>query len=906
MDIKCPHCGAEYEVEKKDMYHYTTCEVCGKGFVIGATTSLFASDSHKNDENPPLAKSGNKIGVRKQGTASSCVRNIPHRFANLANTDSRAKSQTRKSGLNKVVTILCVVFGALIVAGVVTYGAYLYFGDAPRLNRGIAHYENMAYSKAYKLLLSLAKKGYAKAQLIVGDCYANGQGVFMDTEEAVKWYRAAADQELPEAQHRMFVSCRDGVGIERNQENAAKWCRKSAEAGFEEAMFDMGMLYVNGTGVEQNAKSAFKWFRKGAERGFPPSLYQFGQCYKVGYGVEKDEDEAQKWQGQAVAAWRASANGGDTGAMVRLAKLYEEGDVVELDKEEAVKWYRKGAELGNEIAQYELATCYHNGEGVAEDQEESAKWMLKAAEKGTDRGVQWAMGRYYQEGWGVEKNPTEAVKWFERSAKKGFSMAKYYLAMCYLKGEGVQKDEVKSEQLLEEAADAGDEDAKTELNRIRDERASEERRIAQEKAEKRGKIDVMEEVESEIIERKNRINSILKGKLGGDWEAFDAGKITQTDASVSVKAEEPLKKISETFSESDLLGELDEALRELRAESERLEARLAEIAKVKDVYDAKELESRKETCVPCGGKGTIECVRCKGKGEVIVKETKPCPICAEGYDDDDDFASSGSGRKGYVRTEVDCSNCRGSGEIAKRPQCQFCGGKGKRRIESPGRLPSIVRCDNCGGSGRGEEYSQSCPKCRGDGKVEVWRPCSRCGGKGMVSSGSKMTCSVCEGKGKFQCERCGGRGFTYRPKEGAVNAEHNIKSNLKMDNDVAKHLRGAEQGDAEAQFQLGLCYAKGIGVEKNLEEMMKWYRKSAEQGYAKAQGVLGLCYEHGSGIEKDEREAIRWFRKAAEQGDAFACGELGYCYAKGIGVEKDETESSKWYRKMEECSDGKK
>ena len=40
MNIKCPHCGTEYEVEKKDMYRYTKCEVCGNGFVVGATTSL--------------------------------------------------------------------------------------------------------------------------------------------------------------------------------------------------------------------------------------------------------------------------------------------------------------------------------------------------------------------------------------------------------------------------------------------------------------------------------------------------------------------------------------------------------------------------------------------------------------------------------------------------------------------------------------------------------------------------------------------------------------------------------------------------------------------------------------------------------------------------------------------------
>lgn len=44
----------------------------------------------------------------------------------------------------------------------------------------------------------------------------------------------------------------------------------------------------------------------------------------------------------------------------------------------------------------------------------------------------------------------------------------------------------------------------------------------------------------------------------------------------------------------------------------------------------------------------------------------------------------------------------------------------------------------------------------------------------------------------------------------------------------------AEQGNAEAQYSLGVCYRCGDGVEKNLEEAIKWYRKAAEQGYAKA------------------------------------------------------------------------
>ena len=73
MDVRCPHCGTEYEIEKKDMYHFTTCEVCGKGFVLGATTSLFSS----NNSTAPMADSS-PVGLNKaarQSAASSSETN---------------------------------------------------------------------------------------------------------------------------------------------------------------------------------------------------------------------------------------------------------------------------------------------------------------------------------------------------------------------------------------------------------------------------------------------------------------------------------------------------------------------------------------------------------------------------------------------------------------------------------------------------------------------------------------------------------------------------------------------------------------------------------------------------------------------------------------------------------------
>ena len=62
----------------------------------------------------------------------------------------------------------------------------------------------------------------------------------------------------------------------------------------------------------------------------------------------------------------------------------------------------------------------------------------------------------------------------------------------------------------------------------------------------------------------------------------------------------------------------------------------------------------------------------------------------------------------------------------------------------------------------------------------------------------------------------------------------------------------------------------------------------AEQGDADAQFNLGVMYANGRGVLKDEAEAVRWSRLAAEQGDADAQFSLGVMYANGLlGVLKD-------------------
>lgn len=55
---------------------------------------------------------------------------------------------------------------------------------------------------------------------------------------------------------------------------------------------------------------------------------------------------------------------------------------------------------------------------------------------------------------------------------------------------------------------------------------------------------------------------------------------------------------------------------------------------------------------------------------------------------------------------------------------------------------------------------------------------------------------------------------------------------------VEKLRKAAELGDAYATTNLGGCYANGTGVEENIEEAIRWFRKAAELGETNAQALL--------------------------------------------------------------------
>ena len=96
----------------------------------------------------------------------------------------------------------------------------------------------------------------------------------------------------------------------------------------------------------------------------------------------------------------------------------------------------------------------------------------------------------------------------------------------------------------------------------------------------------------------------------------------------------------------------------------------------------------------------------------------------------------------------------------------------------------------------------------------------------------------------------------------------------------------AKQGNEDAEFELGLLYLKGQGVEQNSATAYEIFSRLASQGNTNGVYGLGLMYKEGRGVEQSYTKAYELFLKSANQGNANGEYELGLMYKKGIAVEQ--------------------
>jgi len=112
---------------------------------------------------------------------------------------------------------------------------------------------------------------------------------------------------------------------------------------------------------------------------------------------------------------------------------------------------------------------------------------------------------------------------------------------------------------------------------------------------------------------------------------------------------------------------------------------------------------------------------------------------------------------------------------------------------------------------------------------------------------------------------------------------------------LAWMTKAANQGDDEAQYQLGQYYQSGRYVDRDLAQVVTWYGKAADQGNIRATVALADLYMDGNQVQPDADRALELYREAADADDAKAEVALGTAYYDGKVVKKDYAQAAKYY-----------
>ncbi len=785
-------------------------------------------------------------------------------------------------------------------------------------------------NRAFELYELAANRGFAPAMVNLSMMYALGRGCDKDVAKAHSLCMRAVNLGYPRAYYVMGVNYRDGLWSYKNPKLALQYFQKASSKGYLKGRAAWGAMLLDGDeGIRKDVKRGLKFLTQTAELNVDEAQYKLGELYLRKDGpVGRDVKLAEYWLRKSVD--NGNADGYALMGSVCLTSKDFGTDV------NGLMYLQKGAEGGNLKAARLLGLIYEkgydkNGYSIKSDLTVALKWFRVAAEINSD---------FTSDVQRVQSELNE--KWREQ----------YLLAMRYLQGQGVEKDVVKAEKLLEESAEGGNSDAMKELNRIRKERIDTDN--------KRKRIA---DLQKTISKYRKDINAILNGST---YVGFGVQEIMRINPVADVKMEEAGNS-SQCLTNHSKIGEIDSELARLNEEKTRLEIKLAELGdcyrvhreKLDEQADAgekrnsrnakRQREPRREKCVSCNGTGMADCGRCKGRGTITVKEKEECPTCGYGE------------RKGYVKERVKCSRCGGIGQIT--PKCRTCGGKGYVRNPRSRRVDSREVCGNCGGSRK--DFPQPCPNCfAGTGEIEVWKPCSTCRGSGWRVRGNVETCPECNGDGKNECKNCDGNGFVNMPNDQGdesddINAdatgEQKPKRTLALPKGSHAYYIGAERvllseedykilekaraGDAESQYRFAKVLNGNVGYNKVSVEVARdafsWAMRSARQGNGNGENFVGCCYRAGDGVSSNVQEGVKWQLKAASHGskyaknnlaqyylnqrdyqnaigwarksakEGFSAGQctLGQIYLNGWGVPTNQTEAVGWFKKAAEQDD---
>lgn len=275
-----------------------------------------------------------------------------------------------------------------------------------------------------------------------------GPGIFINMNEAVKWFLLAADKRYGPAMLYVAQMYRDGIGVQKSYKAAAQWYMRSIEEGMTRAYVELADLYHAGKGVPRVLELAAKYYHLAADTCVEPyAELMLSIMYETGRGVPFDLTKS-------VAHYnRACRQPGFLLAEYRIGRRYKLGVGLPENMERAMYWFLLAGNSGLALAQAELGDIYLSGRNeIAEDYNQAYYWYHKAALQGytyaqNSIGLMWL---HSCPPFGVSpliaKISTKAalakaVFWISKAAYKGDKQAQYQLGLLHWEGIGVPQSD---------------------------------------------------------------------------------------------------------------------------------------------------------------------------------------------------------------------------------------------------------------------------------------------------------------------------------------------------------------------------------------------------------------------------------------------------------------------------------
>lgn len=196
----------------------------------------------------------------------------------------------------------------------------------------------------------------------------------------------------------------------------------------------IGRSFYYGQGCNQSYRKAAKYYKKASTKRVKEAMYGLSTCYHYGLGVHRSKKDAIKYL-------ILSADQGYSLAQNFLARKFLAGDDVERDEVKACHYFSIAADQGCVDSQYFMYVMYKMG---YVPQDIAIKNLKLAAESGHAKAQRCLGKLHYYGDMGFQKDKTLAFVWCERAAQQNDGEAAYCVALNYMNGEVVEKDEKKA------------------------------------------------------------------------------------------------------------------------------------------------------------------------------------------------------------------------------------------------------------------------------------------------------------------------------------------------------------------------------------------------------------------------------------------------------------------------------